>query len=220
MPPRQPPKSTSERWRLRPNPSLGALARDIEAAHVAGARLRPACEVAGIELRTQQRWKAHEGLSAGDGRPQAVRPTPAMRSARMGARRSWLWPTSRAWPTAAGRRRGSCPCWPTRACTWPASPLRAGASCARAKRSPWTGQGASGEQAANGGRLGRPWIAPQHFPRGQKRPPRCVACGALCPQPCGAWTSPAPTSTTSMSVLKPSSVQDPTSLAVRLKVLN
>lgn len=53
-----------------------ALARDIEAAHAAGARLRPACETAGINARTLQRWKAEEGLTAGDGRPQAVRPTP------------------------------------------------------------------------------------------------------------------------------------------------
>ena len=51
-----------------------ALARDIDAAHAAGARLRTACEVAGIELRTLQRWKAQAGLTAGDGRPQAVRP--------------------------------------------------------------------------------------------------------------------------------------------------
>jgi putative transposase len=54
-----------------------ALARDITQAHAAGARLRPACEVAGIELRTLQRWQAHEGLTAGDGRPQAVRPKPS-----------------------------------------------------------------------------------------------------------------------------------------------
>ena len=54
-----------------------ALARDIEVAHAAGARLRPACAVAGIELRTLQRWQAHEGLTAGDGRPQAVRPIPS-----------------------------------------------------------------------------------------------------------------------------------------------
>ena len=53
------------------------LARDIEAAHQAGARLRLACEIAGIDVRTLQRWKAGEGLVAGDGRPQAVRPTPA-----------------------------------------------------------------------------------------------------------------------------------------------
>ena len=51
-----------------------ALARDITQAHAAGARLRPACEVAGIELRSLQRWQAHEGLTAGDGRPQALRP--------------------------------------------------------------------------------------------------------------------------------------------------
>ena len=54
-----------------------ALARDIHAAHAAGARLRLACETAGIDLRTLQRWKAHAGLVAGDGRPQASRPTPA-----------------------------------------------------------------------------------------------------------------------------------------------
>jgi transposase InsO family protein len=54
-----------------------SLARDIEAAHQAGARLRLACEVAGIDVRTLQRWKAHQGLVAGDGRPDAARPTPA-----------------------------------------------------------------------------------------------------------------------------------------------
>jgi transposase InsO family protein len=54
-----------------------ALAREIDVAHAAGARLRPACETAGIELRTLQRWKARQGLTAGDGRPQAVRPMPS-----------------------------------------------------------------------------------------------------------------------------------------------
>jgi putative transposase len=54
-----------------------ALAQDIEAAHSAGARLYPACEVAGIDVRTLQRWKARQGLTAGDGRPQAVRPMPS-----------------------------------------------------------------------------------------------------------------------------------------------
>jgi len=54
-----------------------ALARDIHTAHTAGARLKPACELAGIELRTLQRWKAEEGLVSGDGRPQAVRPIPS-----------------------------------------------------------------------------------------------------------------------------------------------
>ena len=52
------------------------LSRDIGVARAAGARLHLACEVAGIDLRTLQRWKAHEGLTACDGRPQAVRPMP------------------------------------------------------------------------------------------------------------------------------------------------
>jgi transposase InsO family protein len=53
-----------------------ALARDVHAAHAAGARLKPACEVAGIDLRTLQRWQAGTGLMQGDGRPRAVRPIP------------------------------------------------------------------------------------------------------------------------------------------------
>lgn len=52
------------------------LARDIETAHQHGARLCKACEVAGIDVRTLQRWKARQGLVCGDGRPGAVRPTP------------------------------------------------------------------------------------------------------------------------------------------------
>jgi putative transposase len=52
-------------------------ARDIHTAHAAGARLRLACEIVGIDLRTLQRWKACAGLVAGDGRPDAVRPMPA-----------------------------------------------------------------------------------------------------------------------------------------------
>ena len=54
-----------------------ALARDIHTAHDAGARLQLACQTAGIELRTLQRWTAHEGLVAGDGRPAAARPMPS-----------------------------------------------------------------------------------------------------------------------------------------------
>ena len=54
-----------------------ALAHNILAAHGAGARLHLACEIAGIDVRTLQRWKASEGLASGDGRPRAVRPAPA-----------------------------------------------------------------------------------------------------------------------------------------------
>ncbi len=53
-----------------------ALAQDIDVAHIAGARLKPACEIAGIDLRTLQRWQAADGLVSGDGRSQAVRPVP------------------------------------------------------------------------------------------------------------------------------------------------
>jgi len=53
------------------------LAQDIEEAQAAGARLRPACEVAGIDARTLQRWKTGDGLVQGDGRPQAAHPRPA-----------------------------------------------------------------------------------------------------------------------------------------------
>ena len=52
------------------------MAHDIQIAHANGARLRPACEIAGIDLRTLQRWQAHAGLTAGDGRPLAIRPMP------------------------------------------------------------------------------------------------------------------------------------------------
>ncbi len=53
-----------------------SLAQDIQIARDAGARLEQVCEIAGINARTLQRWYAHEGLTTGDGRPSAVRPTP------------------------------------------------------------------------------------------------------------------------------------------------
>ena len=52
------------------------LAQDIETAHCAGARLERACAEVGISVRTLQRWKAQDGLVAGDRRPAAERPTP------------------------------------------------------------------------------------------------------------------------------------------------
>ena len=53
-----------------------ALAQNIDTARQSGARLHPACQSAGITPRTLQRWNTHGGLESGDGRPQAVRPTP------------------------------------------------------------------------------------------------------------------------------------------------
>ena len=51
------------------------MVRHIDTAHAAGARLRSACEVTGIAVRTLQRWKAEGGLQVGDRRPLAERPT-------------------------------------------------------------------------------------------------------------------------------------------------
>ena len=53
------------------------LVTDIDTAREAGARLALACDIAGIDQRTFQRWKAGEGLQRGDGRPLAERLTPA-----------------------------------------------------------------------------------------------------------------------------------------------
>lgn len=53
------------------------IAQSIHAAHRAGARLRVACRIAGIDVRTLQRWQASEGLQAGDKRPAATRPVPS-----------------------------------------------------------------------------------------------------------------------------------------------
>jgi len=53
------------------------IAQNIEQAHSAGARLKPACELAGIDVRTLQRWKAGDGLVRGDERPQVSHAMPA-----------------------------------------------------------------------------------------------------------------------------------------------
>jgi transposase InsO family protein len=51
------------------------IAARIAEAQRKGARLKVACELAGIDVRTLQRWK-REGLEHGDRRPHAVRPVP------------------------------------------------------------------------------------------------------------------------------------------------
>lgn len=53
------------------------LTQWVDEARREGARLRSACEVAGIDARTSQRWKYGSGLDDGDRRPHAVRPLPA-----------------------------------------------------------------------------------------------------------------------------------------------
>ena len=54
-----------------------SIAQLVSKAHQDGARLHAACELVGISVRTLQRWRTDDGLSKGDGRPHAVRPTPA-----------------------------------------------------------------------------------------------------------------------------------------------
>jgi len=53
------------------------IVHSIATAQAAGACLRPACEVAGICVRTFERWQANDGLAVGDRRPDATRPMPA-----------------------------------------------------------------------------------------------------------------------------------------------
>src|ERR1700677_3304291 len=53
------------------------LVRDIEQARVDGARLAPACALAGIDAATLRRWKVGDGLRKGDQRPDADRPMPS-----------------------------------------------------------------------------------------------------------------------------------------------
>jgi putative transposase len=52
------------------------LLHAIEEARVAGARLAPACALAGIDPRTAQRWQG-DSRARGDRRPDAERPTPS-----------------------------------------------------------------------------------------------------------------------------------------------
>jgi putative transposase len=53
------------------------LMAEITKACAAGARLSPACALAGIDVRTFQRWRGEDGGVAADRRPEAVRPRPA-----------------------------------------------------------------------------------------------------------------------------------------------
>jgi transposase InsO family protein len=53
------------------------MAQMIDVAHRDGARLCQACKLAGIDVRTLQRWRAQDGLAKGDRRPEAPRPLPA-----------------------------------------------------------------------------------------------------------------------------------------------
>jgi transposase InsO family protein len=53
------------------------LMAEITTACAAGARLAPACSLAGIDVRTFQRWCEGDGQVRADRRPEAARPRPA-----------------------------------------------------------------------------------------------------------------------------------------------
>lgn len=53
------------------------MAQMIDMPHRDSARLCQACKLAGVDVRTPQRWKAQDGLTKGDRRPEAQRPLPA-----------------------------------------------------------------------------------------------------------------------------------------------
>lgn len=53
------------------------LMDQITQARVQGARLAPACALAGIDVRTLQRWQSDDDLLHGDRRPDAKRPVPS-----------------------------------------------------------------------------------------------------------------------------------------------
>jgi putative transposase len=52
------------------------LIDQITQARAQGARLAPACALAGIDVRTLQRWQSDDGVTRGDRRPDAERPVP------------------------------------------------------------------------------------------------------------------------------------------------
>lgn len=54
-----------------------AIIAGIDQAHAAGARLVPACDVAGISTRTLMRWRDETGEVQRDHRPDAIHPRPA-----------------------------------------------------------------------------------------------------------------------------------------------
>ena len=53
------------------------IAERIAQAHRKGARLKAACALAGVDVRTLQRWKREDGLQRGDRRPHTVHRSPA-----------------------------------------------------------------------------------------------------------------------------------------------
>lgn len=91
-----------------------SLAHDIHTAHKAGARLRLACETAGIDVRTLQRWNAGAGLVSGDGRLHAVRVAGGVKPLKDGVaklskalnNKGAVWPPRGCWDVQRVRQNG------------------------------------------------------------------------------------------------------------------
>lgn len=65
-----------KRGRLIPHPLRCEAVKLIDEAVSNGARAAKACDLLDISVRTLQRWRSSEEITA-DGRPNAIRPTPA-----------------------------------------------------------------------------------------------------------------------------------------------
>ena len=89
------------------------LMAEIGEAYAAGARLAPACALAGIDLRPFQRWRAGDGEVQADRRPEAVRPRPS--HALSEAERARIVALANEPRFASTRRPASSRRWPTRA---------------------------------------------------------------------------------------------------------
>jgi len=96
------------------------LANHIKLACAEGARLEPACELAGIDPGTLRRWQGGEGPPQADRRPDAVHPAPA--HALTEAERAQIIEVANQPRFADARPPGSSQRWPMRASTSPASP--------------------------------------------------------------------------------------------------
>src|SRR3954453_12105903 len=69
--------STTARTHDPPGRPPDSLIDQIAQARVQGARLAPACALAGIDVRTLKRWQSDDGVTRGDRRPDADRPVPS-----------------------------------------------------------------------------------------------------------------------------------------------
>lgn len=114
-----------------------ALAQDIHIAHTAEARLKPACAMAGIELRTFQRWQASDGL-VGASNPPIF--------SQLGVSTFNRWPVS-----IYIRRRQRPPVASSSSARWPRTDRgRTGTRAGRGQRTPLCG-GATGAHYADAG---------------------------------------------------------------------